>query len=237
MKFQILYVYLASLVLSTKVAAVHTVNETNWAGSVNFDKNANWKQVSGTIVVPTPHAPAGATANSSAWVWVGIDGASCPQSILQTGIGMDVKNNVASYSVWYEWAPTPASYWPSSQISVKGGDTVYMSVVATSSTSGTTTVINRTTNQTATHTFSNQSPALRGCDASWIVEDPKVSGVMPPLANFTTVTFTGAESVAGNGSTYGPAGNPAESIAFIWQNGKTLTSCSATTNSATCTYI
>ena len=49
--------------------------------------------VTGTFKVPTPQAPEG-----SASVWVGIDGDTCPQAILQTGIDVNFNNGEVSYS-------------------------------------------------------------------------------------------------------------------------------------------
>ena len=48
--------------------------------------------VTGTFKVPTPHAPEGSAA-----VWVGIDGDTCLQASLQTGIEVSLTNGHGSY--------------------------------------------------------------------------------------------------------------------------------------------
>lgn len=52
-----------------------------------------FKSITGTLAVPTPHAP-----NGSASVWVGIDGNTCAGAILQTGIDVHYVNGEIFYS-------------------------------------------------------------------------------------------------------------------------------------------
>lgn len=109
-----------------------------------------------------------------------------------------------------------------------------MSVVATSTTTGSATVDNLTTKQSVTHTFGLGAQApLCEQNAEWIVEDFLQNGSQVPFANFGNVTFTNAQATD-NGATVGPSG---ATIIDIQQNGKVLTSSSDTSNSVTVTYI
>ena len=141
------------------------------------------------------------------------------------------------YSAWHEWWTAPATFWSDSGISFRAGDSVTMTVTALNSTSGNTTITNNHTGITAWYLYVDSSPPLQGCDADWIIEDYSVQNKEVPFVNFTTVTFTDARATAANGSVYGPGGNPSSFIYELVENGETLSSCSATSTSATCTYV
>lgn len=110
-----------------------------------------------------------------------------------------------------------------------------VSVVATSTTTGTATVENVSKGQTVSHTFTVTGGQTPLCEqnAEWIVEDFDENGTMVPFANFGTVTFSNAQATD-NGNTVGPTG---ATIIDIEQNGKVLTSSSDTANSVTVKYI
>ena len=130
---------------------------------------------------------------------------------------------------WYEWYPDFA--YDFTDISFSAGDTVTVSVTATSLTGGTATITNESTGQTVSHTFSGQ-PALCQENAEWIVEDFSEGGGLVPLANWGTVTFTGVSAGTSSGTTT-PAG---ATIIDMEQNGRVLTSVSASSSSVTVSY-
>lgn len=107
---------------------------SNWAGAVQIGNGIT--EVSGMVTFPRVTAPANGASDTSygGSVWIGIDGDTCPQSILQTGIDWVVQGNSATYAAWYEWLPD-ASY--DFDIVVNPGDQISMSVVADSTTGGT----------------------------------------------------------------------------------------------------
>ena len=133
------------------------------------------------------------------------------------------------YSAWYEWFPDFA--FDFSGISLSAGNSITVTVTATSLTGGTATIVNHSTGQTVSHTFSGQ-PSLCQETAEWIVEDFESGGSLVPLANWGTVTFTGVSATTGSG-TVTPAG---ATIIDMEQNGKVLTSVSASSSSVTVTY-
>ncbi|KAH9847718.1 aspergillopepsin [Lenzites betulinus] len=174
----------------------------NWAGAALIANTATYKSVTGTFTVPTPREPPGGTGEHSATAWVGIDGDTCGSAILQTGVNFKINNGRVTYDAWYEWFPAPLIAFTG--ISFSAGNSVTLSVTATSKTSGTATIVNHSTGQTVSHTFSGQ-PALCQENAEWIVEDLSVGGGLAPFANFGTVTFTGATATTLSGTTAIPA--------------------------------
>ena len=106
-----------------------------------------------------------------------------------------------------------------------------VTVTATSKTGGTATITNKSTGKTVSHTFSGQ-PSLCEYNAEWIVEDFSEGGGLVPLANWGTVTFTGVSAGTSSGTTT-PAG---ATIIDMEQNGRVLTSVSASSSSVTVSY-
>lgn len=204
---------------------------SNWAGAVLI--GTGYTSVSGTITVPTPSSSGSSEAAGAAWV--GIDGDTCDTAILQTGIDWYVEGSSVSYDAWYEWYPDYS--YDFSGITISAGDSIYMTVTATSTTSGTATVENLTTGVTKTESFTGVTDgSLCEYNAEWIVEDFEEctgsSCELVPFADFDTVTFTSATAIK-SGTTVTPSG---ATIIDIEQNGEVLTSCSASSSSVTCTY-
>ncbi|PIL36482.1 hypothetical protein GSI_00171 [Ganoderma sinense ZZ0214-1] len=215
--------------LATNVS--HVEYSSNWAGAVISESSATWKTVTGTFTVPTPKEPSGSSGAHYASAWVGIDGDTCDNAILQTGVDFNVNGNSVSFDAWYEWYPDYA--YDFSGISFSAGDSVTVTVTASSKTGGTATITNVSTGKTVSHTFSGQ-PSLCEYDAEWIVEDFSSGGGLVPFANFGTVTFTGASATTNSGSSVGPSGS---TLIDIEQSGKVLTSVSTTSSTVTVSYV
>lgn len=120
-----------------------------------------------------------------------------------------------------------------SGITISAGDTITVTVTATSKTAGKAVVENVTTGKTVTHSFSSETNALEELNAEWIVEDFESGGSLVDFADFGKVTFTGAKATTSTGSV-GPSG---ATIIDIKQNGEVLTSSSATDSTVTVEYI
>jgi len=209
---------------------VNAQYSSNWAGAVLI--SSGFTSVTGTIVVPTPKEPSGASAGTqyAASAWVGIDGDTCESSILQTGVDFYIQDGEVSFDAWYEWLPDYA--YDFDGFSLSAGDTIQMTVTATSTSSGKATLENVSTGQSVSHSFSGESSTLCETNAEWIVEDFSEGDSLVPFADFTTVEFTGASAVS-DGSTVDTTG---ATIIDIKQNGKVLTSCSASGSEVSCTY-
>ncbi|PIL32616.1 hypothetical protein GSI_05319 [Ganoderma sinense ZZ0214-1] len=202
---------------------------TNWAGARLSEKKATYKTVTGTFVIPTPKEPAGGKGKHYASAWVGIDGATCNHAILQTGLDLAVNGKDVSFSAWYEWFPAVAHDFTG--ITFKAGDTVTVTVAASSKTGGKATIKNHRTGKTVSHTFSGQ-PALCEYDAEWIVEDFSAGGQVP-FANFGKVAFTGATAKTLAGKTVGPAN---ANLINIIKNKKVITKVATGAKSVSIAY-
>lgn len=97
--------------------------------------------MSAQFTFPTPKPVNGQAGASSAWV--GIDGDTYQNAILQTGVDFNVDaDGIASFDAWYEWFPDYA--YDFFGVTIKAGDKISVSVVSSSSTSGTATIENLT---------------------------------------------------------------------------------------------
>ena len=134
------------------------------------------------------------------------------------------------HPAWYEWYPDYA--YDFSGISFEPGDSVTLTVTATSTTKGTAVIKNNSNGKSVSKSISSSS-ALCEQDAEWIVEDFEEGGGLVPFANFGTVTFTGASAKTASGST-GPSG---ANIIDIQQGSTVLTSVSTSGSSVTVQYV
>jgi len=196
---------------------------SNWAGAVLVANSATYKSVTSTFVVPTPSGSSG----SSASAWVGIDGDTCGNAILQTGVDFTVGEG---YDAWYEWYPDYA--YDFSGISINAGDEIQLTVTAASSTSGTAVIKNLSNGESVSKSLSSSS-ALCQTNAEWIVEDYEEGSSLVPFANFGTVTFSGASAGLISGGSVGPSGSQIIDI----EQSSVLTSVTTTANSVTVKYV
>ncbi|KUJ22171.1 concanavalin A-like lectin/glucanase [Mollisia scopiformis] len=125
--------------------AIAHVYDTNWAGAVI--ETTGVTSVTGTFTVPSPSTPGEGVA------WVGIDGNNCYTAILKTGViwTRASGSTTTTYQGWYEWFPAGMSYWTTSSFPIKAGDVMTATVHATSLTSGTATLANKSTGKSISH--------------------------------------------------------------------------------------
>jgi hypothetical protein len=176
---------------------------TNWAGyavtgSAPFtDVKGSWTEPS--VSCPTAAATAGPGNNkpsksqqSYAAFWVGLDG-DLSNTVEQTGTDSDCNGSSPSYYAWYEFYPALPVYLPDP---VGPGDKMSGEV---SVANGSVTVTISDASARWTFSASQADKKYPLSSAEWIAEAPS-SGHVLPLADFGTVTFTGA-SATGNGVT------------------------------------
>ncbi|KAJ5580326.1 uncharacterized protein N7459_006311 [Penicillium hispanicum] len=191
----------------------------NWAGIVREQPPASgtYTAVSATFNVPDPTATDNSGEVQAASAWVGIDGDTYTNAILQTGVDAYIQNGQKSYDAWYEWYPQTAQNF---DLDLSAGDVIVAKVESSSPSKGVAIIENKSSGKSVTKTLSapSTSATLGGQNAEWIVEDFNSGSTMVPLVNFGTVTFSGAQAQAGDGS-YGV--NNAETL-DIQQNGKVL---------------
>lgn len=210
--------------------ASHVDYSTNWAGAVLSADAGTYKSVTATFTVPTPKEPSGGSGSHSASAWVGIDGDTCGTAILQTGLDFTIDGSSVSYDSWYEWYPDYA--YDFSGITFSAGDSVTLTVTATSTKAGKAVITNNTKGKTVTKSITSTT-ALCEQDAEWIVEDFEEDSSLVPFANFGKVVFSGASAGTSSGSV-GPSG---ATILDIKQSGTVLTSVSTTSSSVTVSYV
>lgn len=191
----------------------------NWAGIVreNPPASGTYTAVSATFTVPDPTATDNSGDMQAVSAWVGIDGDTYTQAILQTGVDSYIQNGEKSYDAWYEWFPNTAENF---DLGLSAGDEIVARVEASSPSEGVAIIENKSSGQTATKTLSAPSgdATLGGQNAEWIVEDFNSGNSMVPLVNFGEVKFTGAQAQTQDGA-YGV--NDAE-VLDIQQNNKVL---------------
>jgi Peptidase A4 family len=214
----------------------HIDYSSNWAGAVLTAPPAGqtFNAVSGQFNVPTPSFPSGASSGGDSYaasVWVGIDGDTYQNAILQAGIDVTI-NSDGSYSFdsWYEWFPNYAIDFDTSAFSFTAGDEVSVSVTSSSSSKGKVVLNNLSTGQSVTQSVSapDSSSTLGGQNAEWIVEDFEDNGGLVPFANFGSVLFTNAVAKT-KSQTLGTSG--ADIIEIEDDNGNVLTTVSIPSSS------
>lgn len=159
---------------------------TNWSGYAVT--GGRYTSVSATWKEPT--VSCSGTAYSS--FWVGLDG-DTSGTVEQTGTDADCSGSTPQYYAWYEMYP---KFPVNLSGTVRPGDTLSASVRTNGSGSFTLTLSNTTRGWTNTTTARLKSAKLASAEV--IAEAPSSSGGVLPLANFGTVSFSGAKA---NGAT------------------------------------
>jgi hypothetical protein len=155
---------------------------TNWSGYAVT--GSRFTSVSSSWTEPT--ATCSATAYSS--FWVGLDG-DTSNSVEQTGTDADCSGKTPQYYAWYEMYP---KYPVNFNNTVRPGDRLSASVTTNGSGSFTLTISDSTQGWTKTTTARLKSAKLASAEV--IAEAPSSSSGVLPLADFGTVSFSGASA-------------------------------------------
>src|SRR6478752_7912426 len=158
---------------------------TNWSGYAVT--GGRYTQVSSSWTVPS--VSCAGTAYSS--FWVGLDG-DTSNTVEQTGTDSDCSGSTPQYYAWYEMYP---KFPVNLRGTVRPGDKMTASVT-TDGRGGFTLTISDST-QGWTNTTNARLKSAKLASAEVIAEAPSSSGGVLPLANFGTVSFSGAQA---NGS-------------------------------------
>jgi hypothetical protein len=169
----------------------------NWAGYVSAQNGAIYTAVSGSWNIPTPSVTTNTPVSTDA-TWVGVGGVT-GTDLIQSGTQAVVQNGVVTYEAWIETLPNYQQIIP---LTVRGGDSVAVSLKELSVGQWSLSFSDNTTGQNYQETL-NYNSSLSS--AEWIEEMPAgVSGqngtYFLPLDNFGTVNFTSANATI-NGET------------------------------------
>jgi hypothetical protein len=189
------------------------VSSTNWSGYADIDDT--FGTISGSWTEPSVScAPSsgggllglggsGASASYSSF-WVGLDGYTST-SVEQIGTSADCTSSGApSYYAWYEMYPAGEQDLSASTYPVAPGDVITGSVTSSSPDAFTLTLTDGPLTHPKWKTSMNLSGSnLARSSAEWVAEAPSSCNILfcsgLPLADFKTVTFTGAHAVDTSG--------------------------------------
>ncbi|KAJ6569798.1 acid proteinase [Mycena vulgaris] len=205
-----------------------------WAGAGMESPANTYRSVTGTLVVPhlQPATGGASTGYYGGSAWVGLDGMTCQTSLMATGIDFIYFNETISANAWTEVYPNPGV---DLAMSVNAGDTIKLTVTATSTTTGTAVVENLSNGQSSTVSLTSPSPLCLE-NAEWIVEDFQESTFLIPFADFGSITFTDASATTQSGSTAGPSGSGSHLINMV-QSSLQFASASSAASSVTVDYL
>ena len=158
---------------------------TNWSGYAVT--GSRFTSVSASWTEPT--AKCSGTAYSS--FWVGLDG-DTSNTVEQTGTDADCSGSTPQYYAWYEMYP---KFPVNLKFTVRPGDHLSASVTTNGSGQFTLTITDST--QGWSNTTNARLKSAKLASAEVIAEAPSSSQGVLPLANFGTVSFSGAKA---NGS-------------------------------------
>jgi len=208
------------------------ITSTIWSGAGMESASGTYKSVTGTLVVPNLQPAAGGAASGyyGGSAWVGLDGLTCASGLMAAGIDFQYLQGAVTATVWTETYPNPGV---NSALAVNPGDTIRLTITATSSTAGTAVVNNLSSGQSTTVVLSSPSP-LCLANAEWVVEDFQEGTFLIPFADFGTITFNDASATTSSGSTVGPSGGH---LINMVQSNEQFTSASSTSNSVTVKYL
>lgn len=185
------------------VLALLPESSANWSGAyVKRPAAEPIVTVSGEWTVPgvnPPSGPSGGLADGTylAFAWVGIDGTSGSNDVLQAGTGSQCvvsggKFTSTRFFAWSEWFSLPSVEILNFPVSV--GDRIACTVCAPiQGTNGSAIFNNLTTSQTTSVPITPPAnTSLAGNVAEWIIEDPSQSSGAPfPFPVYSGTTFTG----------------------------------------------
>lgn len=209
-----------------QVIKEHSTVESNWGGAILEGTGFT----AASVVANVPLGSGGSSAAGSAWV--GIDGYTCDSAILQTGFDW---YGDGTYDAWYEWYPEYSADFTG--ITISEGDSIQMSVIATSLTSGSATLENLSSGETVTQTFTDVTAgSLCGTSAEFIIEDfeecDSNGNCQPvPFASFApAIAFTSISATANGASV--PLSDA--QISEVIVDNVDLTDCSISGTTLTC---
>jgi Peptidase A4 family/PEP-CTERM motif len=179
---------------TSAIIAVTTVASSNWSGyaDVATSSSETFTNVAGDWTVPTVTSSSTHGSGSYSAFWVGLDGYNS-STVEQIGVEADTAGS-GDYA-WYEMYPNYAYEIP---MAIKPGNAISADVSYMGSNKYDLSLEDLSTGKSFS-TIQTMSGGQRS-SAEWIAEAPSDNFGVLPLANFGSVTFTGASTTM-NGTT------------------------------------
>ena len=168
----------------------NTLDESsNWSGYDAVAPSGSFTDVAATWVIPSV---AGSPDSTYSSYWVGFDGVS-DSTVEQCGVSAQVSaSGAASYNAWYEFAPAAEV---EVSLAVHAGDTIYADATYEGLVSGKYDYDFYIDDETTGLSFDKVETTKKNdsrSSAEWIAEAPSLGNSVTDLADFHSVTFTGA---------------------------------------------
>jgi len=195
----------------------------DWSGYVAFSDLQNPQPlVTGVSASWTVAQVESSPRNSYSAAWIGIGGYIGDETLIQVGTEQDSEYRGSTYSAWYELLN--GSVVTISTIKLSAGDQINASISLKDSNSSiwNIEIIDVTTGHAFKSPFQYDSSRL---SAEWIVERPRVNGLVSTLADFGKITFTNSTANMSGGD--GPIKSfPNTQIIMYDRQGRALVSVS-----------
>ncbi len=192
---------LLPVALETLAAPLRLVN---WSGGIlTAPPGQRFRAIVGQWSVPNPYP----TTQDGSWAycasWLGIDGFGGSQDVVQVGVECDAKAGTSDPQrhiyPWFAWAPGYEIGIDSFPVSA--GDTLSYELDVQSDTIVICRIQNRSSGRyTQFRIVAPGGTTLTGNCAEWIVERPKVGGVVSHLADYGVIHFSEARATTDAGS-------------------------------------
>ncbi|KAE9405012.1 hypothetical protein BT96DRAFT_812816 [Gymnopus androsaceus JB14] len=196
----------------------------NWSGVVLESPPAGetFNKVVGTFTIPSVSGSGAASA------WVGIDGDTYANAILQAGVDFTIDDGDVSFDAWYEWFPDVSHDF--TDFDMSEGEEIKITIAASTLSEGKVTIENVSTGKSVSKSLSapSSSSNLGGQNAEWIVEDFEEGNSLVKFCDFGTVKFTDASASTAE-STVGVTGG---TVIDIEQSSKVLTAVTVDSDSS-----
>ncbi|KAL2172712.1 hypothetical protein VTG60DRAFT_4158 [Thermothelomyces hinnuleus] len=185
-------------------------DSANWCGSVNMAPSGTKIQLAhGSFQHPSCYIRPGYTFPQAAASWVGIDGDTYRDALLQAGTVCKIDNStgVVRHEAWWQWVPSAA--FTIASMPVAPDDWFEVTLNTTSTTSAEITISNLSQGQT--YSIRIQSgPVLARVDVDWVVERPYYGTTLAGFPTFTDVWFEDARATLVPGGGGGGGGWPSQ---------------------------
>ncbi|KAF9073929.1 peptidase A4 family-domain-containing protein [Rhodocollybia butyracea] len=211
----------------------------NWAGAILIsDTNQTYQSISGTFIVPSISAAPSIGVEQCVSIWVGIDGDTCDNAIMQTGLDLCIQGIETSIVGWSQFFPAAAVDFEGLSFSAGQSVTLVVNVIGDLGLEGSLAIENNSNGQSMfREVVAPFGPSLCQVNAEWIVEDFETcSGSdcsLVPFPDFGIVVFTSATAFTSSGGTSTPA---TAQILDMEQNGQILATTTVSGDTVTIVY-